>query len=322
MKAHIQSGIESPRRRSGGDAPGIGRVPRMRGGSTSSTGGRRLRRRGGAKPKRVMLTWSVMLSAVTLVVLGVSFSLWMKTRVATGEIALISDKAAINERVVSRFPSPSRELALEQVRRTLSNRDPDQFEAFFRMGSATRAEVLDFLKSSESHDGPVERYEWLSSMDADGLLLEGVLVVYANHVKPVERIAFLTPDESGNWKLDYEAFARSTRPTWTDLLAQRANEGLVRVFVGHDFYFNGLYAEKEWLCYTIASPDTEELLRGYCKVGSPEAERMEQLFSQGQKRSRATLVIRHDKAAESKQFEITRIVAGDWVVAETPARRG
>ena len=320
----IQRGIASSRRQSG-QAPDIGRVSRLRG-PTSPTPSHRLRRRGGAKlnpaRRRALLIWSVMLGLGTLAVLGVAFSLWVKTRVSPEAVATTWDETAASERVASKFPSPSREQALEQVKRALTNRNADQMASLFRMGDATSTEVLDFLKSSEKRDGSVERYDWLSSMDADGLLLEGVLVVYKNYEKPVERIAFLTPDESGNWKVDFEAFARSIRPSWKELLAKRTDEALVRVLVGHDYYYNGPYNEKEWICYTIASPDTEELLRGYCKVGSPEAEKMEQLFAQGKKMSRATLEIRRNKEAESKQFEITRIVAGDWVVAETPARRG
>lgn len=321
----IQCGIASSRRRGSGEAPDIGRVSRLRGGPTSSTDTSRLRRRG-ARPnaarKRVMLIWSAVLGAATVAVLGVAFFLWIDMRVSSGDLAVTSDRTEIHERIASKFPSPSREQALEQVKRAVTNRNQDQISFLFRMGGATSAEILDFLKSSEQRDGVVERYDWLSSLDSNGLLLEGVLVVYKNGEKSVERIAFLTPDESGDWKLDFDAFARSIQPSWEELLSAKSDKALVRVLVGRDYYYNGLYDEKEWICYTISSPDMEELLRGYCKTGSPEAAEMEKLFAQGQKMSRATLEIHHDKQAESKQFEITRIVAGDWVVAETPARRG
>ncbi|GAA5131699.1 hypothetical protein JIN84_07060 [Luteolibacter yonseiensis] len=322
----IQCGIASTRRRTGGEAPDIGRVSRLRGGLTSSTGTRRLRRRGEGKPdanrSRVLLVWSVLLGGATLGVLGVCFSLWAKSRVFQNVVRTHPGEPVAEERVVSKFPSPSKEQALEKVKRALTNRNQDQMPALFRMGGATSAEVLEFLKSSEQRDGVVERYDWLSSMDTDGLLLEGVLVVYKNSERPVERLAFLTPDEAGEWKVDFDAFARSNRPSWQDLVTKKIDQGVVRVLVGNDSYYNGLYTEKDWVCYTIASPDTEELLRGYCKVGSAEARRMEQLFSQGQKMSRATIEIRRNSEAESKQFEITRIVAGDWVVAEPPGRHG
>lgn len=269
-----------------------------------------------------MLIWSVMLATVTLAVLGVCFSLWVRTRISSEVVATVSDETPASERVASKFPSPSQEEALELVKRALANRNQSQIPSLFRMGDATGAEVLDFLESSGERDGAVERYDWLSSMDSDGLLLEGVLVVYKNDAKPIERIAFLTPDDSGSWKVDFDAFARSTRPSWEELLTKKADVALVRVMVGHDYYYNGIYNEKEWICYTIASPDTEELLRGYCKVGSPEAEKMELLFSEGQKMSRATIEIRRNKEAESKQFEITRMLAGDWVLAGIPARHG
>lgn len=321
----IQRGISSSRRRGSGDAPDIGRVSRLRGDPNPQTDTRRLRRRGetrlNAARKRTLLIWSVMLGCMTLAVLCVAFSLWIQSREPTEVTATNSGETEARERIASKFPSPSREQALEQVKLALTNRNPGLLASLFRMGDASSAEVLDFLQSSEQQDGSLVRYDWLSSLDADGLLLEGVLVVYTKHEKPVERIAFLTPDESGNWKLDFESFARSIRPSWKELLGKQADEALVRVLVGRDYYYNGIYSEKEWICYTIASPDMEELLRGYCKVGSPEAERMQGLFTQGQKPSRATLEIRHRMEAESKQFEITRLVARDWVVAESPARR-
>jgi hypothetical protein len=321
----IQCGIASSRRRGSGEAPDIGRVSRLRGGPPSQTGTPHLRRRG-AKPnaarKRVMLIWSAILGTATLTVLGVVFALWVNARLSSRVLVTTSEQTEDNDRIASKFPSPSREQALEQVKRAVTNRNQDQISSLFRMGGATSSEIMDFLKSSEQRDGAIERYDWLSSQDSKGLLLEGVLVVYKNGGKPVERIAFLTPDESGDWKLDFDAFARSIRPSWKDLLSAKANDALVRVLVGRDYYYNGLYHEKEWICYTIASPDMEELLRGYCKVGSPEAAEMEELFAQGRKMCRATLQIHHNKQAESKQFEITRIVAGDWVVAEVPERRG
>ena len=95
----------------------------------------------------------------------------------------------------------------------LSNRDPLQVRDHFREGGADSAEILAFLAATEKRDGPAERCEWLSCMDVDGLLMEGVLVVYPGKERTMERLAFSTPDAAGIWKLDFDAFARSVTPS-------------------------------------------------------------------------------------------------------------
>jgi hypothetical protein len=63
---------------------------------------------------------------------------------------------------------------------------------------------------------------------------------------------------------------------------------------------------------------------GYCKAGSPQAEAMERIVTESQRRldfrglCRATLQIRRPAGAESSQFEITRVLAQDWVLADQP----
>lgn len=316
----FQRGITSRLGRVGGSAPILGRVAKMRD-INSSKGETRVRRRGSrGNParSRAILIWSAALSVVTLAVIGMAVSFWLlpylSRKPASDSGALASYDAYV--RVASKFPSPSREKALELVQRAIANRNPELLESMFRMGTASRAEILAFLNTSEQRDGFIDRYGWLSSLDVDGLLMDGVLVKYKGKEKPVERMAFLTPDAAGNWKLDFDGFARTVRPSWQELLDKGAEQALVRVFVGADLYYNGPFRDdKEWVCYGIASPDTESLLRGYCRVGSDVAAAMDKLFLDGRKLSRATLQIHRVKDGERLQFEITQVVAGDWVVA-------
>jgi hypothetical protein len=267
------------------------------------------------------LIWSTVLSVVTLSVIGLAVSFWLLPYLRRGPAkdagTLFNYDAHV--RVASKFPSPSREKALEMVKRAIANRDPELVDSLFRTGTTNRAEILAFLNASEQRDGLIDHHEWLSSMDVHGLLLDGVLVTYKGKDKPIQRLAFLTPDAAGNWKLDFDAFARTVTPSWQDLLEKAAEQALVRVFVGPDVYFNGPFSDdKKWVCYGIASPDTETLMRGYCRVGSDVATDMERLFLDGRKLSRATLEIRRVKDGEALQFEIIRVVSEDWVVAEPP----
>jgi hypothetical protein len=317
----IQRGITSRHGRVGGDAPLLGRVTKLR---DSSQPGKEHRghargRFGNPARRRALLIWSGVLSVVTLSAIGLAVSFWLLPYLRQGPAkdagTLFNYDAHV--RVASKFPSPSSEKALEMVKRALANRDPELVDSLFRTGTTSRAEILAFLNAMEQRDGLVDRYEWLSSMDVRGLLLDGVLVTYKGKEKPVQRLAFLTPDAAGKWKLDFDAFARTVTPSWQDLLEKGAEQALVRVFVGADVYYNGPFGDdKQWVCYGLASPDTETLMRGYCRVNSDVAATMEKLFLDGRKLGRATLEIRRVKDGEPLQFEIIRVVSEDWVVAD------
>ena len=271
--------------------------------------------------KKALILWSFGLGGVALVVIGLTVSFWLLPRMGWGTQPANSRDVASNAsvRVASRFPSPSREQALESVKQALLNRDPNQVESLFRLGATRHVEVIGFLQSLEGKDGQISRYDWMSSMDTGGILLEGVQVFFTSEDQSGERIAFLTPDLLGNWKVDFDAFARVVAPSWSVILDHQADEALVRVQVGRDVYFNGPFQdESQWACYGMTSPDIDVTLLGYCRIGSVEADAMEQLFSTGVTNSRATLKIRRVEGGESRQFEVVGVMAGDWVVPELP----
>ncbi len=265
-----------------------------------------------------------------MAVIAGAISLWLlpqlERRTDLSKISMELEEARV--RVASRFASPSEADALRCVKRAMANRDPSAVQGLFHPGVADPAEVVEFCRATELRDGPIERYQWLSSMDAHDVLLEGVLVVFKGGEQPIERLALLTPDAEGNWKVDYDAFARSVKPSWDVLLGRRDDvpspkRALVRVFVAKDYYFNGPFRdEAEWVCYGIASPDIDELLRGYCRVGSPEQLELENLLADGERMRRATLELTRVEDAEARQFEITRILAKDWVMPKPYGNKG
>jgi hypothetical protein len=274
---------------------------------------------------RVMLAWSLILSLITLLVIGGFMVFWLRSHRNAKSTVLMAQPEK-NVRVLSQFESPSEDEARALVKRALANRDPGMVASLFHPGGASPAEVVEFIVGSEARDGRIERYDWLSSMDVNGLLMEGVLVAYSGKNPPGERLALLTPDAEGVWKVDFEAFARSSRPAWKDLLERRADHAQVRVFVAKDAYYNGPFLdESRWVCFDMVSPELkalmpegQELLRGYCKVGSSQAKAMERIFAGDRRTKRATLEIRRTEGADSRQFEITRVLAEDWVLSPTP----
>jgi hypothetical protein len=325
---NIHRDIASRHARAVGASHGLGRVLRVRDRYMSIDRSRKKRGEPAEVPasrSMMILIWSVMLSLATLAVVGGFMMLWLRSH-KNVKSTLPARYSEADVRIVSRFVSPGEDQALELVKQALANRDPAKVETFFRLGGASPAEVLEFIGASAARDGRLERCEWLSSMDVEGLLLEGVLLVYAGKDQPVERLAFLTPDDTGVWKVDYDAFARSSRPSWKDFWERREDHAQVRVVVARDYYFNTLFLDdSQWVCFAMESPETEGLRRGdsylllgYCKVGSPQATAMERIFADGQQTYRATLEIRRMPGTNARQFEISRVLAQDWVLAARP----
>jgi hypothetical protein len=315
----IQSELVSNHQASERIGPMIGQVAQWREKKSSS---RRRRSQSSKKPdgRNLALRCSIWFGCGAVVVIGVVIFLWLGQRIwpDDDEVADVRVVREAKVRVESSFPSPSEDQAIDLVMRAIANRDPEKVESLFRVSSSGRSEVVDYFKGLAERDGPVERYDWLSSMDVNGLLVEGVLVVFNGKDKPCERLALLTPDSAGHWRMDFEAFSRSVKPSWDKLLekdgAQRAT---VRVLVAHDVYYNGPFSDdKQWVCYGMASPDTEQLLRGYCRVGSSLAIAMEKLFVDGAAAGRATLDIQRVEDGGPFQFEITQLLGQDWIVAD------
>ncbi len=325
----IQRDIRSPHSRSSGQPPPLGKVARVRDtelltdrSSTKrlrSRGSRRGAGRGNPALRKLILRWSIALGAATAAVIVAAISFWirpyLRERDSAAAVTALDQESRV--RIASRFPAPGEDEALRLVKRAMANRDPAKVAAFFHTGSASPEEVVDFFKNSESRDGVIARCSWLSSLDGDGTLLEGVQVGFKGNDKPAERLALLTPDHQGIWKMDFDAFARSVTPSWQALLEEQAESAIIRVTIGRDVYFNGPFSDdKRWTCYGMASPDIDVLLRGYCKTGSAEESAMERLLANGARTSRATLKIRRVEGADSKQFEITRVLAKDWAVVD------
>lgn len=275
-----------------------------------------------------MLTWSTVFGVVALGLVGMTFYLWIRANRGARQAADPTAEGlppAIEERVVSEFPSPSEDEALKLVKQALQVREPAKVASFFRTGGAQPEEVLGFLRDLEKTDGPVTRYDWLSSMDANGILIDGVLVVTTLDGGFRNRLALMTPDDKGVWRIDFEAFARKVSPSWHDLLEKHDAQGTVRVIVAKDSYFNGPFREEsEWSCFGMATPDAEGVMMGYCRKGSPQETAMKkiidaaELLEGARAVDRATLEVRRVPGSESRQFEIVRVLAEDWIVTDRP----
>ncbi len=318
--------------RAAGDAPSIGRVARMPGTGLPRSSRHKRRNRehdqGGEGQKdrrRIIKIWSIILSALVFGILGIAQWVWIASKTKSDEsIAgpLLADTVK-KEPSASKFPPPLQADAIAKVKQGLGIRDPEKIPEFFRLGTANPQEIVDFLGSLAARDGAIDRLGWLGSMDANGLPLEGVVVNFKGLDKPRNRLALLTPDEAGKWQIDFDAFARTVKPGWPELLEKNLEVAQVRVYIAKDSYYNGPFRdEKQWICYGIASPDTDKVLLAYAKVGSPQATAMNWMFSKDNRMIRAILEIRRVAEGELRQFEISKVLAEDWVMGDAPFDEG
>lgn len=315
--------------RSAGDAPNLGRVARMPRGE-SKADRRRRRKLGGSGGGRVrpssrvvVVMWSAVLAVCTLALLVTFLVMWLKSSRRTSLAEAARLEAPREERVESRFPSPTEKEALALVSRALAVAEAAGVDECFRTGDSTKEEILDFLREWRDGEGKESRKEWLSSMDANGLLLDGVLVITGKYPDERNRIAMLTPDDAGRWKIDFEAFARTVRPLWENLMDPASAGGVVRVIVAKDSYFNGPFRELDgWSCFGMASPDIKTNLYGYCRQNSAQERAMKRIFAspddpeEGGKIRRATLEVGRVAGSGPRQFEIRRVLAEDWVLTD------
>jgi hypothetical protein len=324
----VRRAVKSIRhQRVAGDEPNIGRVARMPG-TGIPKGERRRRRRGerGRKGSRfVVIFWSALIGFLALGLLGGTMFLWLRQAIDSGEVARkdpFADRDAA-VRLRSQFESPSEEKALALVRSALQLRDDTKVPDLFHPAATSPEAIIRFLADLEKQNGSAAEFNWLGSMDANGLSIDGVLVTFERGLKPEQRMFFLTPDEKGAWKIDFDSLARSTTPSWGELLDNQASQAVVRVQMLKDYYYNGPFADdRQWVCYAFGSPDIEESFTGYCKVGSPQAAAVEWMFSKDRNVCRATLEIRRVEGAAPKQFEIVRVLAEDWVLGKVPFDEG
>jgi len=322
-----------------GDAPSLGHVDRVFG-KELPKGMLRRRRRGTSrrgnldtkKQKLVIKTWSVVFAVVVMVVVVVMLCLRLAPESSgeaapSGEVDTGKPKPedpGHGVRVASQFPSPSQDASLSLVKQALMVHDPVKVPEFFRADSATPAEVVVFLENMAATDGPITGYKWLSSMDANGLLIDGVLINTRIGDKPRSRLALLTPDNKGKWRIDFDAFARTVTPSWGEILSGKAGKGVVRILFVRDNYFNGPFGdEAQWTCYRLGSPDIPDDILGYCRKDSPQATALKLILANAPSNSkrkplRTILEIQRTKGAEVRQFEITRVLAEDWVRSPNP----
>jgi hypothetical protein len=293
--------------------------------------GLRQRRKRNLKEKMTQrLTAMIFLMAVMTILF--IFSSWSNNRQRQSVLAEFEKLSKYRpiERIESRFKSPTEEESLAIVRAALEAKDEAAVLANFRLGATKPTEVLEFLRQQEVKYGAWNLGTWIGSVDFNNTLMESVLVKHAKDGKnALTRMAFLTPDDQGIWRLDFESFARKCEPSWETFVSGEANEGVVRVWLSEDNYYNGQFLnDSEWICYSLGRVDSDINLYGYCRRNTPQKIAMDRIISRLQmagkntkSQCRATLAISRSQEAkgmQKRQFEIVRVLAEEWLLTDKP----
>lgn len=312
----------------GSEAPDLGTVDRVRQAPREESWDPELRPLDPDAMKRerlrraIVLGWSLSLGLATVAAVVIPFAMWLRPILNREKDTTEEKRQALEARVrkVSKFKSPTEDEALAVVRKALAARTEAEVAQWIRPGAVAPAQVIAALAAFKQADGPILEENWLGSIDKNGLLLEGVELLFDLEDRAKNRLAILTPDERGVWKMDFAAYARSVEPTWQELLAGGKVAGVVRVWMDRECYYNGPFMnDVQWVPYLMASQDMGEPMIGYCRRWSAQHRSLELMWEGADDTAvRATLEVRRVEGAERRQFEITRVLAEDWVQTEQP----
>ena len=218
----------------------------------------------------------------------------------------------------SDMPTLEPEQALGIVKAAFDNRDPAFVADHFLLGSlADPNEALRVLANVRETEGDTTSMEWIGETNCNGMRRWQVVVFLDNGERQQNRLAQLLVGNDGIWRIDLDSYLRMVSPDWETILSSQSGTSLVRVFLAPDSYYNGIYAdESEWRAYALASPDVEDLLYGYAKHGSSQHKAITRILSSEQPFHRATLRIVKNPESGARQFEISSVVAENWIVGD------
>lgn len=309
-----------------GEAPSIGRVTRSpqsgtvnKDGAISASARRRQR-------QKMVKAWSLVLALVSVgtVIYFVISSIARTPSEKGRKIALTRQEPDLDQ-IFAADSAPDREspgdvASVEIVAAALSNSDPAMVTDYFKLPPETSpVRALEILASFEKLDGPVTSIKWMGTGFANRTLVERVVVETTKDGKRRNRLAQLVPQQDGEWLIDFDAYARTASDSWENILSGKSPFSTVRVFVTPDTYYNGIFKNEElWQSYALVSPDNDEILYAYAKRETPQFRALSKILSADDHIYRATLEITNLPGTGRRQFQVSRVLAENWVTGERP----
>lgn len=322
IKRHTAGG-EKFKPRKVGDAPAIGNVQMVSAENPSIRKRRSSRTTPKNKFSKRFFAWSLLGSFAVISIMIVAVVKQIRSKVLITKSSYISDKPIdlnlIFEDVKnSDLPDLELEQAIKIVTQALANRDPGRIRDFFILGNGDSPEqAMEELIRISDADGDMSRIEWLGLRFSNGSTFVQVMVYTTIDANEKARIAQFAPGSDGKWRINLDAYLRKCVPPIEEVVLGKSVTSLVRVFVIEDSFYNGMYYdETEWRVYTLASPDITDVLYAYVKRGSSQDKALRRIIENEEVVHRATLnIIKHPKSGP-RQFEISRVIAENWIIGE------
>lgn len=310
--------------RSIGQAPNMGKVHRSpQSGVVKKISGRRI---GASRKRKSASIVSIGMFAMAFLALATIVIFWIQKEkslsVANLDFSTGSSdlKNAFSKSGRKNAPELTVEEAITLVEQALKNKDASKVTEFFRLGNDTSPETaLRILTDIAKNDGGITKINPLGSHFTNGIQLEEVVIYLENENRTVNRLAQILPDGNGKWSIDFDSYVRVSKPNWESIVSGASPVSTVRVFISTDNYYNAFFSdENTWSAYAIVSPDSDQMLYAYAKADSPQNEAIKRILSSEEKLHKATLEIRTVAGASLRQFQISKVIAENWVVGETP----
>jgi hypothetical protein len=222
--------------------------------------------------------------------------------------------ASTPEPTTLQFPSPSQTEVAELVRKVVGTHRPEEFDARARLKDVGAIEAAQYLsKLAETHGG-IKQVSLTGPIPAEGIQLEAARVSFLN-ANVRDRAAFLTPDSAGKWQMDLGSFMAKSSIHWATFCESSTEEGLLRVSVRRDAYYNGDFSEKDWACFELRNPESDQGLVGYAAIGSP-AERALTFLLKGRPAAMVILKARKVPSYGNRQAVISSVLSDTWVLTD------
>jgi len=213
------------------------------------------------------------------------------------------------------FPPPASEAVVATVRKVLAMRNAAEFQDLVRLKGMSEAEAVDFLSHLTAREGKVTSVTWQSADNVNGLQLESAYVEFASG-RP--RIAYLTPDGEGVWRVDLASFAGHCSVPWDEFYSGPERSAELRAMALKDNYYNGSYADEHaWSAYSLSNGSSDHVLVGYCKKGGPADQALMRMLKFRQNFPTVVRVAKNT-GGPGRQVEILSVLAEGWVLTDTP----
>jgi len=143
----------------------------------------------------------------------------------------------------------------------------------------------------------------------------GTAMLYQEVLIGSHRLPLILINQGNDWLVDYPTLAGHNNSSWDSLQKTKPLEAKVRVSLKRGKRFSpGFEDSQVWLHYELSNPNWPLKLDGYVRRKTEPARRMAAIRNgQSPFGSQATLILQRGKKHLSRTFEITEVLADNWL---------